>query len=98
MPEGLATDLAMFNDDQIRAELESILLSFPAVKLLTATCPALPCRAAISSGDATALNQAVEAVSGRFQGFVTTELRRRSDPSGGQRTEAHLLVGTVPGQ
>ena len=94
MPEGLASDLAMFNDDQIRAELESILISYPAVKLVSAVCPSLPCRAAVASSDVEVLNQSVQAVSNRFQGFMATEFRVKLQPGGADLVEAHLLVGT----
>ncbi len=79
LPEGLVQDLRMFNDAQIRAEIESIGLSFPQVVLMEATCPALPCQVDVATDDVAALNRFVEAVSNRFQHYLRTDFRREQD-------------------
>jgi hypothetical protein len=79
MPQGLAQDLRTFNDAQIRAELQSIALSFEEVELVEAVCPTLPCRAEVASTEVAELNRFVEAVSNRFQHYLSTEFRRGDD-------------------
>jgi hypothetical protein len=92
MPKGLAHDLARFNDVQLRAELESLVLSFPEVQVVEASCPALPCRAEVASADATALARFADAVRRRFQGFLRTEIG--PDPAAPPRQRARFLIGT----
>ena len=82
MPRALASDLARFNDDQLRAELESLGLSYPGVEVGGISCPALPCRAQASSTDRERLAGFVDAVHRRFKGFVNTDLASAPTPSG----------------
>jgi hypothetical protein len=92
MPAALARDLARFNDDQIRAELESLVLSYPAVQVVEATCPALPCRAEVTSADAGALARFSDAVSRRFKGFLRVEVA--PEPGHATMQRARFEIGT----
>lgn len=98
MSQGLVQDLAMFNSDQLRAELESIALSYPAVTLVAALCAARPCRAEVSSGDGDQLNQYVEMVVNRFQGHVSIEFQARRTPAGSAVVHASFVIGTPRSQ
>jgi hypothetical protein len=93
MSEGLAADLKMFDNTQLRAELQSIATSYPDVVLGAVACAALPCSAEASSQDAEQLDGFVQMVSARFQGHLRTQLRRR--PRAGRTwIEAGFLIGT----
>lgn len=94
MSQGLAQDLEMFNTDQLRAELESIGLSYPSVTLVTAFCATRPCHAQVTSQDVEQLNQYVEMVTSRFQGHVATRFETRVTPAGRQLLQAAFTIGT----
>jgi hypothetical protein len=91
MPEGLAQDLEMFDGVQLKAELESIALSHPEVRVVEAICSGLPCRAQASSSSAEQLTAFTRAVHQRFQGHVSI----RTDRLPGQ-LRATVWVGTAP--
>ena len=101
MPEGLAQDLAMFNSDQLRAELESIALSYPAVVVLSVACDARPCTAELqveredgdSDDELATLNTFLDLVSKRFQGYLTASFRDVATRSGARAVRAVLFVG-----
>src|SRR5688500_16644442 len=94
MSEGLRQDLAMFDDTQLRSELESIAVSHPAVSILQTVCEQLPCRAEVGSADADDLNTFVANVSQRFQGHVTVEFRPRPPTHAPPSIIATLCRGT----
>jgi hypothetical protein len=91
MPEGLAQDLETFDGVQLKAELESIALSHPEVRVLDAACTGLPCRAQASSTSALQLSAFVRAVNERFQGHMSTRIERKSG-----ELQATFWVGTTP--
>lgn len=86
MSEGLAQDLEMFDGVQLKAELESIALSHPGVRILDSACSGLPCRAEATATDPAQLSAFQLAVSHRFQGHVSARVH------GAQRLT--LWVGT----
>ena len=92
MPAALARDLARFDDGQLRAELESLVLSFPEVQVVEASCRALPCQAQVVSADAGALARYAEAVGRRFKGFLRTEVAPEPGRPSVQR--ARFEIGT----
>jgi hypothetical protein len=82
MPPALAQELRGFDDARLRSELQAIARAYPAVELVQATCPALPCQAEATSDDEDALNGFVAAVGGRFQQYLTTKFRLTGDDDG----------------
>ncbi len=100
MPEGLAQDLAIFNSDQLTAELESIALSYPAVGIVSVACNSRPCTAEVQvanePGDpdeVNALNAFLDAVSKRFQGYLGASFREVTTPDGNPAIRGVLSVG-----
>ena len=100
MPEGLAQDLAIFNSDQLKAELESIALSYPAVGVVSISCDVRPCTAEVQvaheAGDpdeVAVLNTFLDAVSKRFQGYLSASFREVTTPDGDPAIRGVLLVG-----
>lgn len=100
MPEGLAQDLAIFNSDQLKAELESIALSYPAVGIVSVACNLRPCTAEVQvanePGDpdeVIALNAFLDAVSKRFQGYLGASFREITTPDGNPAIRGVLSVG-----
>jgi len=73
MPEGLAQDLAMFDSAQVRAELQSIVLSHADVSIVSVACDTRPCLAEVQvDEDETAkLDAFLAATSARFKGYLT---------------------------
>ena len=100
MAEGLAQDLAIFDGPQLRAELESIALSYPEVHVVAAACSGLPCRAEATASSAEQLNGLALADHQRFQGHVSIRTQRlpTGNPGPGQPVvRAIFWVGTTPG-
>ena len=92
MPEGLAQDLEIFDGVQLKAELESIALSHPEVRVLEAACSGLPCRAEAASTNGEELIAFAGAVHRRFQGYVSIRMPPpRRVP--GQRVAGDVLGG-----
>jgi hypothetical protein len=91
MPEGLAQDLEMFDGVQLKAELESIALSHPEVRVVEAACTGLPCRAQATSTSAEQLTAFAQAVNQRFQGHVSIRTERMPG-----QLRATIWVGTTP--
>ncbi|HEY0710288.1 MAG TPA: hypothetical protein VGG33_26000 [Polyangia bacterium] len=91
MSRGLAADLERFDGDQMRAELQSIALSYPSVSIGTVACVQLPCRTEVQSGDVDQLNAFVAMVSNRFQGHLRTAF---TSGGGDSAIAASLLIGT----
>jgi hypothetical protein len=99
MPEGLAQDLEMFDGTQLRAELESLALSYPEVRVGEAVCSGLPCRAEATSASVEQLNGFTLAVHRRFQGHVSIRTQRipTRDPGPARPlVRATFWVGTTP--
>ncbi len=90
MPEALADDLRMFDDDQLRAELASLATSWPRLAILAASCGRRPCPAAVKADDPAELNAFVLAVSNRFGGHVETVL----ETAAANEHIAQFAVGT----
>jgi hypothetical protein len=95
MPEGLAQDLEIFDGVQLKAELESIALSHPEVRVLEAACSGLPCRAEAASTSGEELNAFALAVHRRFQGYVSIRMPPPK-PVPGHELRATFWVGTTP--
>jgi len=100
MPEGLAQDLAIFNSDQLRAELESIALSYPAVSIVSVACDGKPCMAELQveheddDGDViAALNTFLDLVSKRFSGYASATFREVTTPAGEPAVRVVLTIG-----
>jgi hypothetical protein len=91
MPEGLAQDLETFDGVQLKAELESIALSHPEVRVVDAACTGLPCRAQATSTSAEQLKAFAQAVHQRFQGHVSIRTERLPG-----ELRATFWVGTTP--
>ena len=86
MPEGLAQDLEMFDGVQLKAELESIALSHPEVRVVEAACTGLPCRAEATSTSVEQLTAFTLAVHQRFQGHVSIRTERMPGAAAGRRS------------
>jgi hypothetical protein len=100
MPEGLAQDLAIFNSDQLKAELESIALSYPAVGIVSVACNVRPCTAEVQvtnepgePDEVIALNTFLDAVSKRFKGYLSASFRDVTTPDGNPAIRGVLFVG-----
>jgi hypothetical protein len=99
MPEGLAQDLAIFNSEQLRAELESIALSYPAVGVVSVSCDAKPCVAELQIGherdddELAALNTFLDLASKRFQGYLTASFREVTTPAGEPAIRVVVVIG-----
>jgi hypothetical protein len=91
MSPQLADDLERFDGDQLRAELQSIALSYPAVSIGDVACARLPCQSDVHSTDAEQLNGFVAMVSNRFEGHLRTAF---ASADGDTTVAASLLIGT----
>ena len=93
MPEGLVQDLDSFDGVQLKAELESLALSHPQVRVVEAACTGLPCRAQAASTNEAQLNAFADAVQKRFQGHVSMLTENIAG-----ETRTTFFVGTAKGQ